>query len=81
MPILEPHARSHPRQLWLYFKANRSGRLEARVVLEVVVDSATTQDLVFFRGMGGSRLPVAVAHGEGRAAFVQDAQEALISMS
>ena len=68
-------------QSWLYFKANRRGRFQARVALEEVVDSAATQDSVFFRGMGGSWLPVAVAHGEGRAAFVQDAREALVSVS
>jgi phosphoribosylformylglycinamidine synthase len=28
---------------------------------------------IFFRGMAGSRLPVAVAHGEGRAAFADPA--------
>ena len=66
-------------QSWPYFKANRSGRFEARVALVEVVDSVATQDSVFLRGMGGSRLPVAVAHGEGRAAFVQDAWEAFES--
>ena len=60
-------------QSWPYVKANRRGRFEACVALEEVVDSATAQDMVFFRGMGGSWLTVAVAHGEGRAAFVQDA--------
>ncbi|KAH9020847.1 phosphoribosylformylglycinamidin [Lactarius pseudohatsudake] len=45
------------------------GRFEARVARVEVVDSVATQDSVFLRGMGGSRLPVAVAHGEGRAAF------------
>ncbi|KAI9455246.1 CobB/CobQ-like glutamine amidotransferase domain-containing protein [Lactarius psammicola] len=64
---------------WPYFKANRSGRFEARVALVEVVDSPATQDSVFLRGMGGSRLPVAVAHGEGRAAFVPGAREAFDS--
>src|SRR5690606_37374029 len=31
---------------------------------------------IFFAGMQGSRLPIAVAHGEGRAAFGQGALEA-----
>jgi phosphoribosylformylglycinamidine synthase len=66
-------------QSWPYFKANRSGRFEARVALVEVVDGTATQDSVFLRGMGGSRLPVAVAHGEGRAAFVKDAQGAFDS--
>ena len=56
-------------ELWPTFKANRSGRFEARVSLVEVVDSLVLEDSVFLRGMGGSRLPVAVAHGEGRAEF------------
>ena len=68
-------------QSWLYFQANRRGRFQARVGLEEVVNSAATQDLVFFRGMGGSWPPVALAHGEVRAAFVQDAREAFVSGS
>ncbi|KAH9059023.1 CobB/CobQ-like glutamine amidotransferase domain-containing protein [Lactarius vividus] len=55
------------------------GRFEARVARVEVVDSVATQDSVFLRGMGGSRLPVAVAHGEGRAAFVPGAREAFDS--
>ncbi|KAN0128992.1 Class I glutamine amidotransferase-like protein [Lactarius tabidus] len=66
-------------QSWPYFKANRSRRFEARVALVEVVDSTATQDSVSLRGIGGSRLPVAVAHGEGRAAFVQGALEAFDS--
>lgn len=41
-----------------------------------LVDSTATQDSVFLHGMGGPRLLVAVAHGEGLAPFVQDAREA-----
>jgi len=63
-------------ELWPLFKANRSGRFEARVALVEVVDSLATQDSVFLRGMNGSRLPVAVAHGEGRAEFAPGALEA-----
>ena len=66
-------------ECWPYFKANRSGRFEARVALVEVVDCTATQDSVFLHGMGGSRLPVAVAHGEGRASFVPGAQEAFDS--
>jgi phosphoribosylformylglycinamidine synthase len=33
---------------------------------------------LFFRGMAGSRLPIAVAHGEGRAAFRDRADEARV---
>jgi phosphoribosylformylglycinamidine synthase len=34
-----------------------------------IVDSAPTRASVFLREMVGSKLPVAVAHGEGRASF------------
>ncbi|KAH9973938.1 phosphoribosylformylglycinamidine synthase [Russula compacta] len=63
-------------ELWPLFKANRSARFEARVALVEVVDNTTTRDSVFLRGMGGSRVPVAVAHGEGRAEFAPGALEA-----
>lgn len=63
-------------ELWPTFKANRSGRFEARVSLVEVVDSPVLEDSVFLRDMGGSWLPVAVAHGEGRAEFAPDALDA-----
>ena len=63
-------------EFWPTFKANRSGRFEARVSLVEVVDSVVMEDSVFLRGMGGSRLPVAVAHGEGRAEFAPGALDA-----
>ena len=53
---------------WPLFKQNLSGRFEGRVSL-VEIDSPSN-DSVFLRGMHGSILPVAVAHGEGRATFV-----------
>jgi len=37
------------------------------------VDNASTEDSVFLWNMAGSRLPVAVAHGEGRAEFASGA--------
>jgi len=36
---------------------------------------------LFLRGMAGSRIPVAVAHGEGRAAFDSDADRAAALVS
>ena len=45
--------------------ANRSGQFEARLSLVKVTESAS----LFFSGMAGSLLPVATAHGEGRAQF------------
>jgi phosphoribosylformylglycinamidine synthase len=48
---------------WPRFVQNRSERFEARLSLVQIEDSPS----VFFRGMTGARIPVAVAHGEGRA--------------
>ncbi|KAF8513137.1 CobB/CobQ-like glutamine amidotransferase domain-containing protein [Hysterangium stoloniferum] len=53
---------------WPIFKPNRSG-FEARVSMVEIVDNAVTRVSVFLRDMAGSRLPIAVAHGEGRATF------------
>lgn len=50
---------------WPRFLRNRSEQFEARTALLEVLESPS----VFFRGMAGSRIPVAVAHGEGRAEF------------
>ena len=50
---------------WPDFVANRSGQFEARLSLVKVTKSAS----LFFSGMAGSLLPVATAHGEGRAQF------------
>ena len=50
---------------WPEFVANRSGQFEARLTLAKVSASAS----LFFDGMAGSILPVASAHGEGRARF------------
>lgn len=63
---------SHLRQIipeahsWPYFKPNRSERFEGRVCM---VDIDGGENSVFLRSMNGSQLPVAVAHGEGRAVF------------
>jgi phosphoribosylformylglycinamidine synthase len=50
---------------WPQFTRNASEQFEARLSMVEVLDSAS----IFFAGMAGSRLPVAVAHGEGRADF------------
>jgi phosphoribosylformylglycinamidine synthase len=50
---------------WPRFVRNRSEQFEARVVMVEVPESAS----ILFQGMAGSRLPIAVAHGEGRAEF------------
>ncbi len=60
---------------WPRFVRNASEQFEARLSLVEVLDSPS----LFFAGMAGSRLPVAVAHGEGRAEFAaaQGAEQAL----
>ena len=52
-------------QAWPKFTRNKSEQFEARLSLVEVLDSPS----LFFKGMAGSRLPVAVAHGEGFADF------------
>ena len=54
---------------WPRFLRNRSEQFEARLSLVRVEPSPS----LFLAGMAGSRLPVAVAHGEGRAAFASAA--------
>ena len=49
-------------ELWPRFVRNESERFEARFSLVEVQKS----DSVFFDGMTGSRMPIAVSHGEGR---------------
>ncbi len=50
---------------WPRFVRNRSEQFEARFSMVEVLDSPS----LFFQGMAGSRMPVAIAHGEGRAEF------------
>jgi len=52
-------------QDWPRFTTNQSERFEARLSLVEVLDSPS----LFLRGMAGSRLPIAVSHGEGFASF------------
>jgi len=57
---------------WPDFKENLSERFEARVSVVEIVDTPVTRSSVFLREMAGSKLPVAIAHGEGRAWFSGD---------
>ncbi|KIY69141.1 phosphoribosylformylglycinamidine synthase [Cylindrobasidium torrendii FP15055 ss-10] len=57
---------------WPEWKPNASGRFEGRVCTVEIVDTVVTRRSVFLRDMIGSRLPVAVAHGEGRASLKPD---------
>ncbi|GAA6039440.1 hypothetical protein JCM8097_009547 [Rhodosporidiobolus ruineniae] len=66
---------------WPFFKQNLSGRFEGRVCLVEVADSPETDKSVLLRGMGGSVMPVAVAHGEGRATWLAPASEEMAQSS
>ncbi len=50
---------------WPHFVRNLSEQFEARVAMVEVMKSPS----LFLQGMEGSRMPIAVAHGEGRAEF------------
>jgi len=56
-------------QSWPHFERNLSEQYEARVALVELQKSPS----IFLAGMEGSRIPIATAHGEGRAVF-RDAQ-------
>jgi len=55
-------------QGWPIFKRNVSEQYEARFCMVEVLDTPSSPS-VFLHGMAGSSLPIAVAHGEGRASF------------
>ena len=52
-------------EAWPAFRRNRSEQFEARWTMVELTESKS----VLFAGMAGSKLPIAVAHGEGRAEF------------
>ena len=52
-------------QDWPTFQRNRSEQFEARVVMVEIPPSPS----ILLAGMAGSKLPVVVSHGEGRAEF------------
>ena len=52
-------------EAWPRFVRNRSEQFEARLSMVQVCESPS----LFLRDMAGSRLPIAVSHGEGRAEF------------
>ena len=56
---------------WPHLERNASEQYEARTVLVQIRESPS----ILFAGMAGSRLPVATAHGEGRAVFRDQAQQ------
>ena len=60
-------------EAWPHFVRNKSEQFEARFVMVEVMQSPS----LFFDGMAGSRLPIAVAHGEGYAEFADAEQREL----
>jgi len=65
-------------EAWPRFTTNQSERFEARLSQVEVLDSPS----LFFSGLAGARLPIAVAHGEGYANFARrgDASRAIAAM-
>ena len=57
---------------WPRFRRNRSEQFEARLSLVRIEPSPS----ILLRDMAGARLPIAVAHGEGRVEFADDASRA-----
>ena len=56
---------------WPRFVQNRSEQFEARLAMVQIEASPS----IFFREMQGARLPIAVAHGEGRVAWSNEAAQ------
>ena len=56
---------------WPAFRRNRSEQFEARWSMVELTESKS----LFFQGMAGTRMPIAVAHGEGRAEFSEAADQ------
>ncbi|MFC5523422.1 phosphoribosylformylglycinamidine synthase [Polaromonas jejuensis] len=65
-------------EAWPRFTTNRSERFEARLSQVEILESPS----LFLQGMAGTRLPIAVAHGEGYANFAYrgDASKAIAAM-
>ena len=62
---------------WPSFERNLSEQYEARLATLEIEESQS----IFFAGMAGSRIPVAVAHGEGRAVFNEKGDAKKVSVA
>ena len=60
---------------WPYFRRNLSEQFEARFSTVEVLPSPS----LFLQEMQGSHIPIAVAHGEGRAVFVENTPDAVVN--
>jgi phosphoribosylformylglycinamidine synthase len=62
---------------WPKFGRNRSEQFEARFS-QLLIEPGNN---LFFDGMEGARIPVAIAHGEGRAQFATDADRQQVAVA
>lgn len=62
---------------WPHFVRNASEQFEARLVQ---VEIPTDTNSILLSGMNGSRLPVVVAHGEGRAEYAANSQPSHLAL-
>jgi phosphoribosylformylglycinamidine synthase len=64
-------------EAWPRFHRNKSEQFEARVAMLEVLESPS----ILFADMAGSRMPIVISHGEGRAVFASAGQQgqALVS--
>lgn len=54
---------------WPTFERNTSEQYEARFCMAEILDTNPRSPSVFFHGMNGSIMPIAVSHAEGRTHF------------
>jgi phosphoribosylformylglycinamidine synthase len=54
---------------------NKSEQFEARLAMVEVLESPS----LFFNGMAGSKMPIAVAHGEGFAEFKEPSETSVVN--
>ncbi|HFD87540.1 MAG TPA: phosphoribosylformylglycinamidine synthase, partial [Gammaproteobacteria bacterium] len=60
---------------WPWFRRNLSEQFEARLSMVEILPSPS----IFFSEMQGSRIPIAVAHGEGMAVFAENTPQAVMN--
>lgn len=60
---------------WPHFVKNKSEQFEARLAMVEVLESPS----LFFNGMAGSKMPIAVAHGEGFAEFKEPSETSAVN--
>lgn len=65
-------------QYWPHFVRNASEQFEARFVQSEIAQNTNS---ILLAGMQGSKLPVVVAHGEGRAEYLADIDNSALALS